>query len=116
MIDDFEAVMMKMKKTRTLEMRNGSVYYRGIKVGALMWILKTNFGLNPDGKVKITIKEKGLYQIRPHIYYPSLYVLNKKGIGKIGCICIKQFDQLFFKPDGRKRYDIIVKRLKNEKA
>ncbi len=98
-----------MKKTRTIEIRNGSIYYRGIKKGHLLISLRRYFGIPCNGKVRITIKEKGPYKFkRDHstatydIYKASEYV---------SLVCCKEFKQFFFRPDERKSYDIIVERL-----
>ena len=98
-----------MKKTRTVEIRNGSVYYRGIKKGYLVISLRKHFGIPHNGRVRITVKEKGPYKFKSD-RCPVTYDIYKTS-GYISLVCCKEFKQLFFKTNGRKRYDIIIERL-----
>ena len=101
-----------MKKTRTIEIRDNCVYYRSIKIGKPLNSLRRYFGLSRSGKVKITIKEKGPFTIKKSGSYYEI----TKNIGYVSLVCCKEFNRLFFKPNEREKYDIIVKRLKNEKT
>ena len=94
-----------MTKTRTLEIRGGFVYYRGIQKGWLIFQLKEHFEIPENGKIRITIKEKenGSYRI---ILNRRLYEIYK-GVRFVGIVCRKEFEQLFFVPKGHKEYDII---------
>ena len=99
-----------MKKTRTLKIHRGYMYYRGIKIGFVVDSLKTHFGLHRGGKVRISIEEKGPYRFGPDRIngYYDIY----KNSEYITLVCRKEFERFFFKPDGRKGYDITVKRVK----
>ena len=99
-----------MKKTRTLEIRKGRVYYRGKYRGLLTYFVRDYFKLPDFGKVRITIGEEGPYTFGPicddtfcQVYKHSEY---------IGIVCGEELERLFFKPDGDKGYDIIVKEVK----
>ncbi|HDY90057.1 MAG TPA: hypothetical protein ENH82_18290 [bacterium] len=99
-----------MKKTRTLEIRKGGVYYRGQHRGTLTCFIKDYFKLPYSGKVQITIGEEGPYTFKL-IFNNTLYEVGKDS-QYIGVVCGKEFERLFFKPDGDKGYDIIVKEVK----
>ncbi len=97
-----------MKKTRTLGVCWGKIYYRGILKGKLTYFVRDHFELPCNGKVRITIEEKGPYTfgLTPG---DILYEVRKDS-QYIGIICRDQFDRLFFKPDERKNYSIVVKK------
>lgn len=99
-----------MKKTRTIEMRGDCVYYRGVHVDYPTYSIRNYFGLPHNGKVKIAVKEKGPYRFVHKT--PDTFYRIKEGSTNVGAICCEEFERLFFKPDGRKSYDIIVKRVK----
>ena len=96
-----------MKKTRTLKIRHGRVYYRGVCKGIFAPSLREHFGLSQFGKVRITIEEEGPYRFKLPLD-DSLYEIHKNS-EYISVVCCDVFERLFFKPDGRKSYDITVK-------
>ena len=96
-----------MKKTRTIKIRYGRVYYRGVCKGMFAPSLREHFGLSQFGKARITIEEKGPYRFALTCD-SSLYEISKNS-EYISVVCCDVFERLFFKPDGRKSYSITVK-------
>lgn len=92
---------------RTITMRRGVAFYRNYFVGTTVMILDKAFNLPQNGRFRVVIKEGGSYKIVNRkeccVYRISK---NDKYCGKI---CRNSFHELFFKPDGRKRYSIQVK-------
>jgi len=94
---------------RTIEMRRGFAYYRGKYMGVALGELDKAFNLPSDGKFRAVIKEGGPYKI-VGVQGGFFFDISMNGECR-GSICKTSFYQLFFKPDGRKRYSIQVKRL-----
>ncbi len=99
-----------MKKTRTIEMIRCCIHYRGVCKGYIVRTMRTHFKLPCNGKVKITIKEKGPYRFTPR-HMSSVFEIHKDFFC-VGIVCGEEFIRLFFKPDEYKNYDIIVKEVK----
>ncbi len=99
-----------MKKTRTLEIRKGRVYYRGKYRGTLTYFIRDYFKLPYFGKPRITIREEGPYTFK--FVFNSVFYEMSKDSQYIGIVCKEEFERLFFKPDGDKGYDIIVKEVR----
>jgi len=92
-------------------MRYEGVYYRGKCLGGVWGRLIKTFDLPINGKFRIIIKADGPYKIAVWHKSSCLYSIRKGGVYS-GCLCRKAFQELFrFKPDGRKRYDIQIKKL-----
>ncbi len=89
-------------------MRGGIAYYRREYLGTIADTLDEAFNLPMNGKFRVTIKEEGPYKIVLGSYFCRI-IINKE---HSGYICKSVFLQLFFKPDGRKNYDIKVKRIR----
>lgn len=106
--------------TRTIEIREGTVYYRGKHVGWLMSELTEHFGMDwnsdePYKKYKVTIKPNGPYRFAPFSGRNGLTVLNADwttlGVNNDDFVCTEKFAKLFFNPDCRKTYSITVKKV-----
>jgi len=97
---------------RIVEIRYGMAYYHGKCLGATIFGLGNMFNLPSAGKFKVVIEEKieGVYKITP--WGNHFYCVQMISGSPYSCICRKAFQELFrFKPDGRKRYDIQIKKL-----
>ena len=92
---------------RTIVMRDGTAYYRNSFVGVTQFRLDKVFNLPHNGKFRVVIKEGGPYKIVKYGYFYSI----STGGESCGSVCRYSFRKFFFKPDGRKRYDIQVKRI-----
>ena len=95
---------------RTVEIRNGYIYYGGMRLGWLMKKVRLYFNLPRNGRVAITIKKGSFYKIMTDGNGDISF--HHKNEGRVGYICVKRFQRLFFRPDGRKRYDITVRKVK----
>jgi len=93
---------------RTIVMKDGFAYYRDKYLGVTLKSLDEAFNLPFDGKFRAVIKEGGPYKIVG--VQGGFFDISMNGECR-GSICKTSFYQLFFKPDGRKRYSIRVKRL-----
>ncbi len=99
-----------MKKTRTLEIRKSRVYYRGKHRGTLTCSIRDSFKLPYFGKVRITIGEEGPYRFTL-CHMSDMYKIHKHS-EYLGIVCGEEFEWLFFRPDGDKGYNIVVKEVK----
>ena len=91
---------------RTIEVkRDGAVYYRGYYEACLLNTVRKQFKMWRLGRYKITITKGTKYRL-DH----SVHIWDAGKI--VGYVCHRRFISLFFEPDGRKRYDITVKRVK----
>ena len=99
-----------MKKTRTIEMIYNCAHYRDVHRGYVTTGIRNHFKLPYNGKVRITIEEKGPYRLIPR--YMSSMIEIHKGSSYVGIVCDEGFIRLFFKPKAHKSYDIIVKEVK----
>ena len=92
---------------RTIEMRGETAFYGNREIGYIVQDLRHHFGLVAWFRYRITITKGSEYRIKQHSdagYYKI--VQNNRDRGRV---CSSAFERLFFKPDGRKRYDIKVK-------
>ena len=89
-------------------MRDNVAYYQGVNKEYITFHIRNHFKLPRNGKVKITIKKKGPYQFVLSRFNSKYQVY--KNSKPIGIVCCNPFKQLFFKPERRKTYDIIVER------
>ena len=104
---------------RTIEMKDGGyVFYRGKRIDWILSTLRTYFKLLRYGKFVVTIVEGTDYQIipDPDQVVPgdtstALYqIVVNGGTGYEDLfVCREHFDNLFFKPDNKKSYNITVK-------
>ena len=99
---------------RTIKLKHDYVYYGNEKRGYLVSGILHRFGFERDGRYVITIVKGTRFTFPKYPHRKELYSLKEKG-KRLGVICVSQFDRLFFKPDGRKRYDITVKRVKTRR-
>ncbi len=90
---------------RTIVMRGGFAYYRKRYMGVTLRGLREAFNLPHNGRFRVVIKEGGPYKIVKNCCF---YRISTGG-EFCGSICKDAFHQLFFKPDGRKRYSIQIK-------
>ena len=107
---------------RTIEVRYGWAYYRGQTLGTLCENIRNHFNMAFCGTehYKISVRDGGRYRISRYYYkaqdaseiYYYINLGNGMGLKHAGVVCQIAFTKLFFKPDGRKRYDITVKRVK----
>ena len=103
---DIKLERYKMKPIRrTIMMRNEAAFYRNRFVGTTTRTLYKAFNLPYNGRIRVIIKEGGPYKI---VGYGGFFDISING-EKSGNICKTSFCELFFKPDGRKRYSIQVK-------
>lgn len=97
---------------RTIKIDSGRHYfYKGKDRGYITLSTMKRFGLT-EGKYTISITEGDEYRFELSWCLPW-YTIYKNG-AKFDSICAELFDQLFFKPDGRKRYNITVQRKKGK--
>lgn len=102
-----------MKRTITKMGACGEVYYGNRRLGNLAFSIRHHFGMVSEKKQKyaITIVEGGRFSILNHYHSKEHYEL-KIGKRRFGVLCKSTFDWFFFKPDGRKSYDITVEEVK----
>ncbi len=99
---------------RTIEVDNYKMYYRGKEYAYLNDLLCTHLKIR-DGRFVITVNLGKNYHfgVAQKIHTEDRRdrnIFDKDGI-LCGFVCEKLFTKLFFKPDGRKRYDITVKKV-----
>ncbi len=99
-----------MKKTRTIEMIYNCAHYRGVHRGYVTTGIRNHFKLPYNGKVRITVEEKGPYRFTPR-YRSSLIGIYKDSF-YVGVVCDEGFTGLFFRPKAHENYDIIVKEVR----
>ena len=95
---------------RTITIKNfGSAYYRNEELGCPVGTLLKFFNLKDDKRYTITIVEGThfkIYGVNSTIYIKEC-VNHLKELFVSG-VCAYAFKKIFFNPDGKKRYDIIV--------
>ena len=94
---------------RTIEVKWGSELYYGNRL--ISWLtpsIRLGFGIK-GGRYKITIVKGKEYRFET---WGNVYVVRNQSSKPCGRICRNIFNKFFFKPDGRKRYDITVKKVK----
>lgn len=97
---------------RTIEIKREDAYYRGQELGWLNCVIQKRFGFANGNRYAVTIKEGSRYRFE---YSATGYnwLIERVSDGLyMGLVCVDTFSELFFKPDGRKRYDIIVRKVK----
>ncbi len=99
---------------RTIVIRKSHVYYRGKWLGLFSCNIDSMFGFRQNGKYIITITEGGSYKIDLGSCDRKRFFTVRGGsrTHRPASVCLKQFINVFFKPDSRKRYDITVKKVK----
>lgn len=97
---------------RKIKMKNGRAYFEGSFIGEPTYSIKHSFGLASNGFYNITIVKGTSFKINDGAYY-HIYDANKINNRRRhrGVICKKAFEQLFFKPDLDKKYDVTVKKV-----
>ena len=100
---------------RTIILKDGTVYYRNVDLGELVDNITDQFDIRDDGKYSITVEEDidGVFSFEsdePDDDRTLYHELHYEGI-YIGIVCMAHFDKLFFTPDERKNYNIIVKKV-----
>ena len=95
---------------RTIEVKDyDQIYYGGKYISWLTPSIRVGFNIIQESRYKITITKGKEYRFKAG---SNTYdVLNKSGEA-YGGVCKHLFAKLFFKPDGRSRYDITVKQVK----
>lgn len=95
---------------RTIEVRDMTeIYHRNKDLGFLFSDMLEWFGVKANGKYRVTITKGTDYKIKEDERgFFDISVAGKD----IGFVCTDIFTKLFFKPDGRKRYDIKVTPIK----
>ena len=92
---------------RTITMKNEGVYYKNRHISYLYPYIRSYFHLR-DGRYVITITEGTQFRfVKRNCFFYLFYDKNKPA----GCFCSRLFSKLFFEPDGRKRYDIDVRKI-----
>ena len=97
-----------MKRTITIN-RTGRYFYRGVERGYITIHSRVQWNLK-KGTYRITVAEGGKYRFKlnkPSFAWYDIYE-NDNFFDRL---CCDLFDELFFKPDGRKKYNITVKKL-----
>ncbi len=104
-IDDKGDIMKRTIVVKYID----QVYYRGRHISWLTPSIRIGFNIITEGKYEIAITKGKEYRFRAGSN--TYNVCNKSG-ESYGGVCKRLFAKLFFKPDGRKRYDITVKKVK----
>jgi len=107
-----------MKRTIEINPNNeryyqGYLFYRGKMVSYLMKNIAKHFRLYNGSKYCITIVLGTEYSFPRSFNTTGAcegYYLYKEHI-KIGYICKREFDKLFFVPDENEEYDIVIKKV-----
>ena len=103
-----------MKRTievkRDAESRQPYAYYGGKQRGYIAITIQKRFGIQAEGRYRITVTEGREFEPINADCSCCFCIQDEHGI--YGKICRTEFAKLFFKPDGRKRYDITVKKVK----
>ena len=82
-----------------------------LNLGSTAYSLDKTFNLPMNGKFRVVIKEGGPYEIVSKKYICRIAMNGEQK----SFVCREVFYKLFFKPDGRKSYDIQVKRIRKDK-
>lgn len=98
-----------MRRTITIN-KNGCVHYGNRAVGYPTDLLRKSFKLKNNKRYSIIIVKGTQYQIYRTMktLYGITDVTTKWTPEFMGVVCKNAFDKLFFKADGRKRYDITI--------
>jgi len=103
---------------RIVEIHGTKIYYRGSQFSELFDQVRKYFKLKGSRlyKYEITIKEGTQCHIEPRFKFSCFYAIRGETYPDKYCgelyLCKSKFDELFFKPDPFKRYDITVKKIK----
>jgi len=97
---------------RTIKMKQNHIYYGNRNLGYVVMGIRERFGLWNAGKYVLTIIKGTQFEFcnRKDGYY-TLF----EGYRRIGIVCVGHFSRLFFRPNGKKKYDIIVERKKTKR-
>lgn len=104
-----------MKRTITI-LKNGTKYRSQI-FDPIIWCLSKHFKMKTPGKYVVTIIEGTRYRFEKwstiwHLYDTTM--ANDVTEGAIGGICRDSFEKIFFILDEKKKYDIIVTKVKKK--
>ena len=101
---------------RIIDMSGAYLCHKGSSIGMLVDTIRKHFKLKSGHNYEITIIEGKKYIFKIHEGSMSMYydVYRKCFLFNdyVGLVCKEEFDNLFFVPDLKKRYDITVKKVK----
>ena len=101
---------------RIIDMSGHYLYHEGSRLGLIVRAISNHFTLRAGYDYEVTIVEGKKYIFKIHEGSMSMYydVYRKCFLFNdyVGLVCKEEFDNLFFVPDLKKRYDITVEKVK----
>ena len=104
---------------QTIKIQSDNAYYKGVKLGFLVNCIINHFRLENGEEYVITITEGRGYRISGdkeeyYNFYKETKILRFfPSLSKyVGLVCKQHFNNLFFVPDPKKRYNITVKKVR----